>query len=209
MPYTPARRSAVARVGITLVFVAVTCPYSWAGAIDLANNDTKALFTDDITGTFNIFVNPPSQTFSVLGPWISSITITELGSSSNAHVDVTWSIRHVLGPHQEDVNPNAPFAFPTFSMFPGGTPVSLSARLFHPTTSTDPPGPHLDDLVLNAAFLDDGRYGVSVTAIHSPEPGLGSLVGLGLTVLTAGVLRRGVGKTRLAGLRKDGIAEFR
>ena len=110
-------------------------------------------------------------------PWVSSSRIVESAGLTADSVSVSWTMQHVLGPHDDDVNPNPNMPVTLNTSFtaaaPGGFSVPTVTRVVeHPRPAGEP---HFDilNLVLFGevtagllGHLDIASYRVGYLAFH-------------------------------------------
>lgn len=201
-----------------LVCIAVLTPLAWASPITIENHtDTSEEFIAFVTS--GPAFHPDAHVWPVPDtpdtPWESSSLVFEYSPSLDTvmGVSVSWDIRHLRGPHGEDIDPqpDPPTHLETSPLFPPPIPgfytTYQNASRTHPTD--DAQVSHLDEFYLFVGITVGPdfpfrpiSYTITYSAHHVPEPT--SLALLGSAILMIGGVRflrwrRGASRSRLAG----------
>ena len=168
---------------LMIALVTLTAIPSEAGPITIRNiSDTQSLFETDVDGSVGL-LNQTHTLVDIPGtPWESFSTIFEDSGFLADSITVNWSIRHLDGPHDEDIDPNVgvdlpPLTFTATAAGPFFANLPL-VTILHPTAPGTIDAPHIDDFFLSMLG--------TVTTLSLPTPVPGRLAITDYTMASSG-----------------------
>jgi hypothetical protein len=163
--------------------------------VDIPSHFRTRVVSDTGVGIFDadrVLIDLPGT------PWVSSALIREDSETTADSVTVTWTIRHILGPHAGvDADPvpfNTQLTATATATGAGIVSTFATGRADHPLLAggTHPDLFRLDLAITGVASRDITHYTVVFDAVHVPEPATAATVlcGLGCAFLIRWRTRR-------------------